>query len=119
MFFKKFLTSKISESYPKFHSVFKLTDISKGYGFNLIAEYIWNNPLQTDEILNHYTDYLHKEAKKSKIELVHNPYDFDDSDKIICNILCGIDYTFPTTTEDYIRDKLNQILSDSSPLFPY
>ena len=118
-FFKNYLASKISESYPKFHSVFKLIDMSKGYGFNLIAEYIWNNPHQTDEILNHYTDYLHKKAKKSKTELVHKSYVFDGSDKIICNIICAIDYTFPTTTEDYIKDKLGQILSNSSPLFPY
>ena len=70
-------------------------------------------------MLNHYTDYSDKKTKKSKTELVHKPYVYDDSDTIVCNIICAIDYTFPTTTEDYIKDKLGQILSNSSPLFPY
>ena len=32
-------------------------------------------------MLNHYTDYSDKKTKKSKTELVHKPYVYDDSDK--------------------------------------
>ena len=116
LFFKKYLTSKLSENHPRFYSVFKLTDISKGHGFEIIAEYIWNNPLHTEEILNYYNNYS---RKKSKLKQSFETYDFDNLDKIICDIICAIDYTFPTTTEEYIKNKLDEIFSNSSPLLSY
>ena len=114
LFFYKCITLLIYQNYFKFYSIFKMNDFCTSSNFNELAEYIWNNPYDTDDIY----EYIQKELKDQDFictdftETALKIPDFDDTDIAVCKLLSGINFTYPCVDEKLIYITVSEVTKE-------
>ena len=113
-FFIKYLSSLIYEHYFNFYSIFKMNAFCIGCNFNELAEYLWNNPHDADEIYMRIQNKL-KDQDFICIDFTEKSLDipdFDEADFTACKLITNISFIYPCTKENSIYNTIEETLKD-------
>lgn len=114
LFFNKYLASLIYDNYSKFYSIFKMNDFCTSNAFNELAEYIWNNPLDADDIYKRIQNKL-KDQNFICNDFTKKAFDisaFDEEDFAVCKLVSNISFIYACVDENVIYNILENTIKD-------